>query len=128
MESHQIRFTIYNKNVSDFVYVCFLHILFAALVLISLEILVNARKEITSLSILNFRTSPVAAFVKSLRPTLPFSPLLDIRKNYNPLLVQLLLFGSREYVLVIFKFFLNYAILSCNFLQMLPTLLLIYKL
>ena len=49
---------------------------------------VNSRKEITLLSILNFRNSPVVAFVKSLRPTLSFSPLLDIRKNYNPLIIS----------------------------------------
>ena len=41
MESYQISFTIYDRNVSDFVYVCFFRILFAALVLISLEILLN---------------------------------------------------------------------------------------
>ena len=55
---------------------------------ISLEILVNFRKEIISLRILNFQNSPVAAFVKDLRPTLPFSPLLDMEKNYNPLTIS----------------------------------------
>ena len=86
MESYQISFTINNKNVSEFVYVCLCHILFAALVLV--EILVNFREEIISLKILNFQNFPGTAFFKSLRPTLLFSLLLDIWKNYKPLTIS----------------------------------------